>query len=139
MNKKSLLLSLLISIISLTVNAQSIALSDGNVIYNVDTIVFGQIKDVNNNLIGQVDNAGIIYDQAQVQIASYSATNDLVASTGTTLGKINPDGSIENNLGELIGHILPSGEVMDANNNLIAIAPGVSDRILTYLFFFYPL
>lgn len=124
---------------SLISKAQVIYLEDGSAIYTIDTVNVGEINSMNNDFVSKVDAQGVISGVNNTQIAHYSSSNELISAVGDTLGKINQNGSIENNVGEILGYILPSKEIRGADNNLIATAPGVSDRILTYLFFFYPL
>ncbi|NQX99495.1 MAG: hypothetical protein HRT73_16700 [Flavobacteriales bacterium] len=114
-------------------------MSTGTVIYNVGTNLIGEIKDINNQVIGTVDNEGLIYDGAQNQIAHFSSANKLITIQGMNIGKINIDGSIQNQNGVVIGYIKNGGKVVNSKGRLIIIGGGISNRILVDLCFFYPL
>ncbi|HEY9083998.1 MAG TPA: hypothetical protein VIN73_11740 [Vicingaceae bacterium] len=134
--KKILLLFIVFT--SMKIYSQDILNAAGNVIYTIDSVT-GEIKNINFDVVGTINETGIIYNEMQTPIAYFSENNELITNQGDSLGKLNEDGSVQFKNGAQIGYIQNDGFVLGSNQNIIGYGNHVAKRFLMYLFFFYPL
>ena len=94
---------------------------DNNCNYVGEAAADGYVRDADNNEIGCMNPDGTVLDLEEPKIKGHLVEQKLVVSGQTlrALGVLEPDGSLRNESGELLGCMDDYGDVYDENKSYI--------------------